>query len=148
MITTIKPRVAIDLRYQHFKHRVRDIDVFGTWYCHSRNNWEPCLALLPAGVRPARAVPCLVLLSNAWRWAEETCDHIECAEMALEFTLALGKNPGRNQDIIQVIETVRGRLLDLLMMPPLPNRPLELTGDVTITREGEVVMQRELHDDV
>ena len=142
----IKDRPILDLNFMHFDHRIKDIRVIGSWVLDGSR--DPCLVLVSIRAPLAECVPCVVPLASAWKWAEETCDHVECAGMAIDFCPHLGKNMNDNSDVIQIIWTVRERLHDLIMMPPAPARPLDLAGHATITHHGEIVAQKEVWDDV
>lgn len=144
--TLVKERPILDLNFTHFDHRIKDIRVIGSWMTDGSR--DPCLVLAHGRKDLQDITPCVVPLQSAWKWAEETCDNIECAMMAMDFCPHLGKNMNHNDDVIQVIWTVRERLHDLIMMPPAPRRPLELQGHVTITHGDDVVSQKDVWDDV
>jgi hypothetical protein len=146
LMTPVKERPVLDLNYIHFDHKIRDIRVIGSWIFVGSK--DPCLVLLPVGRNIQLCQPCVVPLESAFLWAEETCDPIECAQMALGFADNLGKNFNNTSHILQIIGTVRQRLHDLITMPPAPRRPLLITGHVTISHENEIVSQKDVLDDV
>jgi hypothetical protein len=144
--TPVKERPALDLMYMHFDHKIGDIRVIGTWLFIGNN--DPCLVLVPAHRSLAEVTPCVVPLSSAWKWAEETGNEYEAALLAIDFCPYLGKNQGNNDDIFQIMSVVRSRLDDLIRMPPAPKRPLSITGHMTKSLHGKIVEQRDIWDDV
>lgn len=115
--------VALDLRYVSWRKTTGKNHAYGTWLL-SGDAPEPCMVLLRGDVRPdsGKAVPCVIRLSDAWRWTDEVGDHVRCAIQVIDW-LACGflvGNPHDNNDIYAVITLVQSRLNDLLTMPPLP----------------------------
>ena len=132
----VDQKPVLNLKYRAFDHRIRNLRVIGTWLMDDPGK-QPCMVIVPAGVSLPKTTPCVVPLNHGHLWAEETCDEIEAATMAIEFCVALGLNPASTKDILQVLATVRDRLHDLILMPPTPPMDKELAGHLIIGRSDQ-----------
>lgn len=147
MDTHVKERPALDLAYQHFNHRIKDLRVIGSWLCIGKR--EPCLVIVEVNIPLPRTHPCVVPIGTMWEWAEEVEDQVKVAFMAIGFCEALSnKSPHNDDDIMQVIDTVRKRLHDLKQMPVAPLRDRKIAGHITVRQDGEIQTQRDIWDDV
>ena len=145
----VEERPALDLRYKHFDHQVSGgIRVIGTWV-HLDGRDEPCLVLVGAHQDLRKCVPCVVPLSVAWEWAEETGDEVRTAAKAIDFCTVLpGKSPLHTPDIVSVMDAVRGRLHDLITMPPAPLKERHVAGELIIHTSDERTIRKDIWDDV
>ena len=145
----VAERPVLDLSKVHFDHRIKDLRVMGSWIMNRQDHREPCLVILSAHHPIGTQTPCIVPLSNAWRWAEESGDELDAAIMAVNFCDSLPhKSIQSTADITQVLSTVRSRLHDLLQMPPAPPKELEIAGHVSIHTSDERTIQKDIWDDV
>lgn len=141
-------RPFLDLNYTQFDHRIKDLRVIGTWIV--KGDRQPCLVIGEGDGRPLHKInPCVVPLDSLWKWTEEAGDEVETALMAIGFCDQLDtKSPHSNTDIIQVMDTVRLRLLDLKNMPPAPLGPRRIAGDITVRTSDGRTIQKDVWDDV
>lgn len=149
MTTTfvVPERPVLDLSMRHFDHKIRGIRVIGTWL--TSGSREPVLVLVPSNKSLEKTIPCIITLTNAWKWTEDIGDMFWAAITAAGFAPALGLNPIIAADIDRILDVVRNRLSDLLAMPPSPPRPRNIAGDVTlIDNNTGSVIQKDIYDDV
>jgi hypothetical protein len=137
-------RHVLNLKYTAFDHTVGKLRVLGTWYLD--RYVEPCLVIVRAD-RPIQSqTPCVVLLASAYKWAEETGHEIEAAVMATAFADTLGLDAMREKDVFLVLDTVRGRLQDLIHMPEAPTMDRRLAGEaLALTTDGRTIA-REIYE--
>lgn len=140
----------IDLAYRAFDHQVGPVRVIGTWMNRTKDNPQqgPCLVLVPANRDLAKVTPCLVPMDNAWLWAEETCDEVECALMAMRFAEFLELDPANTSHVIAIMSAVRSRMADLLTMPIAPRKQKQVAGDITVLGSDGRTFQKEIKVDV
>jgi hypothetical protein len=140
-------RHALDLRQSHAAYRRGDVLVWITWL---RTSGEACIVLTPrrTPISHERIVPCIVPLSRAWAWAEETGDLRDVMTSAGLFCANLGFNPLNPNNVRKVIGIVRDHLGDLLSCPPMPTGERRVVADMTIiNRDSGRVLEREVRDD-
>lgn len=141
-------RHALDLRQSHAAYRRGDVLVWITWL---RTSGEACIVLTPRAARLSheRIIPCIVPLSRAWAWAEETGDLRDVMTSAGIFCANLGFNPLNPNNVRKVIGIVRDHLGDLLSCPPMEASPdRRVVADVTIVNKSTGrTMEREVQDD-
>ena len=117
-------RPALDLSEWHRPpKKYGDVLVYYTWL-RLQDEWQACLALVPATVMTSnkRVVPCIVPLSMAHKWAEETGDELDCMISAGHFCANLGFNPFNRKNPLKVMRIVRDNLHELLTIPPRDER--------------------------
>ncbi|WP_299671682.1 hypothetical protein [uncultured Roseobacter sp.] len=154
-------RPVLDLNYRTFDHMVEGIRVVGTWVFDK--DPEPCLVLLHPRRSVPKCVPCIVRLSNIWKWedygdakfnteAERSVaadGAREVARLCLDFAPYLGMNPKNPKALFRILTAVRKRTYDLVKMPPPPLRPLTETGSYQITNVNTgKTMEGELTDEL
>ena len=133
-----------------------DVLVYKTWLRRG-GVWEACLVLLaknwvsrmltaPVDERPA---PCIVPLSRAHVWAEETGDFQECLINAGYFCANLGFNPYNPKNPMKIIGIIRDLLDDLIRIPPrFDDAPREVTAEMeVIDNQTGKVKEIEVSDD-
>ncbi|MGP9790688.1 hypothetical protein [Roseinatronobacter sp. NSM] len=128
-------RPAIDLTVTYGPPISRgDVLVYKTWLRRG-GKWEPCLVLVPKGaiISNQRITPCIVPLSRAHVWAEETGDFQDCLISAGMFCANLGYNPYNPRNPMKIIGIVRDCLHDLLTIPPrFEDVPREVTAEMEV----------------
>lgn len=113
-------RAALDLSICHATFTRGDVVVWLTWLRRG-GRWEPAMVLTPKrmlSISHDRVTPCVVPMSRAWVWAEETGDYAECLLNAGVFCANLGFNPFNPKNPLKVIGIIRDHLGDLLTIPP------------------------------
>ena len=126
--------LALDLTKNHGTRTFGDITVFMTWHGSKQ---EPCIVLMPtAKIGHENVVPCVVALSTAWAWAEETGDGRHCARWSLMFAKWLGFNPHNVNDVMRITSVVRNCLGDLLTIPPRPNEKVVVADAIRTDEYG------------
>lgn len=133
-------RPVLDLNQIHFVHRVRDLDVIGTWLALGER-MHPALCLLRANRRKNEAViPCLVALPTAWIWADAPIgDYVQAYTTASEdFAEPLGFHGSNRKHVHQIMDTIKGRLGDLIGMPPLPLKHTIIAEVTMNTDQGTI----------
>ena len=131
-------RPAIDLTEWHKPpKRFGDVVVYYTWL-RRLDEWEACLALVPNlhFLSAQRAIPCIVPIAMAHKWAEETGDEYECLVSAGRFAASLGFNPYNPKNPLMVMRIIRDNLHDLLTIPP---RDARNSREKIVRAEMEVV---------
>lgn len=123
---------VIDLNHTHFEHVHRGIRVIGTWYIDpDTRQSEPCMVLMDANKpmrrkagKRDRAQPCVIMLSDMWKWTVETGDTMHVARNCHLWMSsgALPGTPGNMPDVFRITDAVLSRLRDLWSMPPMPAR--------------------------
>lgn len=145
-------RPALDLRRRRFEGSRHGIVVVGSWLNERGRSSQPCLVLLhPARpVAAGKTVPCVVPLSEAWRWAAhgDVGDPEHVARVVNDW-LANGYLPGNihsRRDRLAVLDAVNFYLPDLISMPPQPPADTAPVGEiVAIDRDtGRVITQSEV----
>lgn len=149
---------VLDLNNVAFQHITHGILVLGTWYMdRDTRTSEPCLVLLDAARRVARkrTIPCVVRLSNMWRWAPAPIGDPQFVSETIHDWLSSGALPGtagNKADTFRVLDAVMSRLRDVVYMPPLPVKAAVKhgavpVGDMTITEResGKPIHQVEVY---
>jgi hypothetical protein len=144
-------RHAIDLTVCHKPpKRHGSVTVFYTWL-RLADSWQACLALVPstALVSHDRVIPCIVPLSTAHKWAEETGDELDCMITAGRFCANLGWSPFNKRNVIKVMSVIRENLYDLLTIPPrMEDAPKMITAEMeVIDNQTGKVKEFEVSDD-
>jgi hypothetical protein len=140
---------ALDLTRYHWRHEHGDLTVYGTWWLGLDSGPRPCLVLIPTHKQHwEKAIPCVVMMDDAWRWSEKIGDPADAARQAFMFARALGLDINNVQNVFRVRSIINDHLGDLLGIPPMPNsmREMVVIGEVKVTdREGGTVIA---HDEV
>lgn len=143
-------RHALDLTVYHKVIPRGDVLVYCTWLRRG-GTWEACLVLIPrsAVLSVERVIPCIVPLSRAHVWAEETGDLLECMINAGYFCANLGFNPANPKNPLKVIGIIRDCLHDLLTIPPrFEDAPKIVTAEMEVTDNATgKVKEIEVSDD-
>lgn len=155
-IIHLDEKPVLDLSKVHFQHQQGSILVLGSWYMdRETRRSQPCLVLLDAKKKVARkrVIPCVIPLSDMWRWTLEMGDPVHVATNIHDW-LTCGALPGsaaNKRDVWNVMDAVQSRLRDLWAMPPLPfelavrNSAVPVgTIDVTERNTGKIVDQIEV----
>jgi len=131
-IDTDEYKAPYDLRISHACYSRGDILVWITW---NQTTGEAAMILTPRvdKISHERIIPCVIPLSRAWAWAEETGDEGDTVINAGLFCANLGFNPNNLKNVIRVMGIVRDHLGDLLSTPPRPRDHFAVTADVTVT---------------
>ena len=156
-------RPVLDLELRQFETTTNGVHVIGTWYMdEDERKAEPCIALVDASrrLRRGRVIPCIIPLSDAWKWNMQTGDPDYIWPLLRRWVRAgaLPGNPMGDRDLWAIFDAVQSRLSDLIAMPPIPAKgaikhsvaPKETVGIVTIRNEssGEVLQQAEVKANV
>lgn len=136
-MSTPRPRPALDLTRYHARHTHGDITVFLTWYGDGAGRAEPALALVPTyKIGHEGVTPCVVTLSNAWRWSAEIGDPHHCAQASLIFARLLGMDDTTMFGPMRIATMIQDHLGDLVLMPP-DYREREVMADAVLRdRDG------------
>lgn len=139
----------LDLRMYHVRYRITNIVAMVSWNLHTG---EPCIVLLPddrGGISFERHTPCVVPLSSAYMWAEETGDGAHCAGQAMRFAQALGRNCNDPQGLFRITAIIRDMLDDLVKCPPLASDARDKVADMIVTdNETGRIVEKEVSDHV
>ncbi|SDX73682.1 hypothetical protein [Roseicitreum antarcticum] len=143
-------RHALDLTVNHKVISRGDVLIYCTWLRRA-GQWEACLVLVPKGavLSAERVVPCIVPLSRAYAWAEETGDFGDCLINAGYFCANLGFNPVNPKNPMKIIGIIRDCLHDLLTIPPrYEDAPKTVTAEMEVTDNATgKVKEIEVSDD-
>lgn len=143
-------RPALDLTVYHKIIPRGDVLVYCTWLRRG-GQWEACLVLVPRRtvLSVERVVPCVVPLSRAHVWAEETGNLKDCLINAGYFCANLGFNPANPRNPLKIIGIIRDCLHDLLTTPPRwDDAPREITADMEVIDNATgKVTELEVSDD-
>lgn len=132
MNDTRKP--ALDLTRHHFLRPSGDLVVIGTWiYNADQEDHEPCLVILPR-YRTNGFKPCVVALSDAWKYNPEHNGPRYLAEISQIFLIMLGMEDCMS-NAHKVADLINSHLGDLLKMPPNPTSRI-IVADATMTVDG------------
>lgn len=118
-------RFAIDLTKTAFTQVHGDLTLYGTWI-ELEGDAQPCMVLMPTY---RNASPCVVLLSNAYRYYYEPSYLLATAKHFIE---VLGMTDDM-RNAMRIGELIHSRLDDLCAMPPKPNGDTEVVAEATIT---------------
>jgi hypothetical protein len=139
-------RSALDLTRYHFRRELGDITVFGTWWLPEDSGPIPCLVLFPTHVRAEEAVPCVVMIADAWRWSEAIGNPADCARQSFRFAQMLRLDTSNISNVFLVRSLIHDHLQDLLTMPPMPSdmRETVVLGEAKVTdHEGGQTIRHE-----
>jgi hypothetical protein len=130
---------ALDLTRYRNVYRHGDITVYETWWMADRDGPQPCLALVPSHARADQMVPCVVTLSDAWKWSEEIGDPRYAVHACFEFAKALGLSTSKATNIVRIRSMIVDHLGDLVSMPPIPQGMLRelITGEAKLTTHDD-----------
>lgn len=133
---------SLDLTKTHFIRPMvgKGITVYGTWWRNAQDQFRPCLVLLPTNRRIDRKTvkPCVVLVDDAFMWAEETGDPRYAAGAGMVMAEYLGSDP------ITVVNIIHGELSELMKIPPVPPGELVVVADGFSKDEDGKTIHREL----
>ena len=124
-LLSLDEKPVLDLRYRAFDHLCGAIRVIGSWYMDPETrSSQPCLVLIDATkpFRAGRVIPCIIPLSDMWKWTQEMGDGAHIARNIYDW-LHSGALPGHQDnksDAFRVMDAVQSRLRDLVTMPPMP----------------------------
>lgn len=103
----------------------------GSWYGQDDT---PCLVLVATRhFGTEEALPCVVPINNAWKWAEETGDPRYAVDNSMVFGRALGLNVADIRTPMKITSIIRDCLGDLLAMPVRPKDDKIVVADATVT---------------
>lgn len=113
---------ALDLTKYDFMRTVRDLTVYGAWITvtdeDGEEDDEPCLVIChTAKMSSDTLVPCVVLLSEAWRYDEPQTGHRHLLQVSERFVRAMGLNDNM-ANVHMVADAIHSHLLDLIKIPP------------------------------
>lgn len=136
---------VLDLSMYHTVRNLGAVSVYTTWYGATLAEAEPCLVLLSNTRRPQ--VPCVIRLSDAWKWDEHTGDARHCATMTALFMRALGWADDA-KSAAKLLILVQSCLGDLLSTPHKPVTEVRDVAEATITFESGRTKTVELREEV
>ena len=124
---------CINLTETHFRRRVGDFAVFGTWFRHEDGSTEPCLVITLADLFAGK--PAVVLLSAAYKYSQLAfAPAKDVAYQVREFARGLGRDD--LQTCIKLTDLINDSLTDLISMPP-DYRSKEVVADAEIVIDGK-----------
>ena len=137
MTTTRETTRAIDLEYYHFRQKHGDLTVFGTWWMGLEPEPQPCLCIIRTtdyGADPTGVCPGVVLLENAWVYADPPVGNVfKAADGSIRIAQALGMDSTLGRQ--RVFSIIKEHLGDLLFMPNRPALPTARVGASILSRE-------------
>lgn len=138
----------LDMRYTAWQHQYGDLTVYGSW---TLDNDQPCIVIVPTlnMMSNERVIPCIVRLSEAYLWAEETGDPAVTVRQAARFAEALRLDPLSPQVIARLHAIVDNSLHDLIHMPSFPRKAEgETAADLIATdpESGKIVHEGTITD--
>lgn len=136
---------VLDLSKFHTRRDLGAVTVYTTWYGATLAESEPCLVLIKAYGRPQ--VPCVIRLSDAWKWDEHTGDPRHCATMTALFARGLGWADDR-RNAAKLLLLIQSCLGDLLTTPPKPVSEIRDVAEATITYSSGKTKTVELREEV
>lgn len=137
---------SLDLTRYAWKRELGDITVYGTWFGAEQ---DPALVLVPT-MRQSwqKTTPCVVPLTNAWKWDEFTGDPAGCARTCVQFAGFLGFNPMSSMTVQRIASIIRDHLGDLLHIPPKPTEQRIVVADAFLTDEAGKTRHVEVSENV
>ncbi|WP_373078593.1 hypothetical protein [Zhongshania sp.] len=121
-------RATLDLTRYHWVQTHGDLTLYGTWIAMDEDDIQPCMVLMPT-FRHRDGQPCVVLLSNAYRYYYDPGHLLATAR---HFISMLGMEDNM-RNCSRVGELIHSRLDDLCSMPPPPRQDTEVVAEATIT---------------
>jgi hypothetical protein len=114
-------RHALDLTVTHRTFKRGDILVWLTWLRRA-DRQEACMVLTPSNIMVTheKVIPCVVPLSQAWKWTEEVGDEDHAMITGAIFCANLGFNPYNPKNVFKIVGIIREYLGDLISTPPRP----------------------------
>ena len=88
-----------------------------------------------AKITHQRIRPCVVPLSDAHLWAEETGDVAYFSNAAAMFAENLGKDGSNPMHVGQVLSVIHDEIGELMQLPPVPPGEVIVAADAVIRRE-------------
>lgn len=143
------PKPALDLTMHTFMRESKELTVFGTWiYDHEEEDHEPCLVLVKTNaVGTDKIVPCVVLLSEAWRYEDPGSGHWHLLMIARKFVKAMGLDDNMTNTHM-VADAIHTHLLDLIKLPPRPTEQDTSRGaEAVIVGPDGKSMSLEMYED-
>lgn len=127
-------RADLDLTQVHFQLTYGPITLFGTWFGAER---KPALVLLPTTkIGREEAIPCVIPLASAWKWAESTGDPAHAARVSVMFAQHMGLDAYNPHQVIRITSIVRDHIGDLLAIPPKPTERVVVADAVRTDEHG------------
>lgn len=136
---------VLDLSRYHTRREVGDLIIFTTWYGARLDLTEACLVITPARHRHFK--PCIILMSEAWRWEPTIGDPEHSARMAGLYLQGLGMVMNK-KNVINLMLLIHSCLGDLLSTPPKPVTATRDIAEATITTASGKKKTLELKEDV
>lgn len=127
-------RYDLDLTQTHFERRYGDVTAFGTWFGKDR---RPALVLVPTNKLGSEyIVPCVVPISQAWVWDENTGDGAHCARVSCLFATNMGFGFD-TMKIMKITSIIRDCIGDLLNIPPKPTERIVVADAIRTDEHGK-----------
>lgn len=137
---------ALDLTRYAFKRTFGDITAYGTWYGKEH---DPVLVLIPTYRQShEKTTPCVVPLTNAWKWDEMMGDPEGCAHTCVKFASLMGFDPLSRITAQRIASIIRDNIGDLLHIPPKPVEHMEVVADAFMTDESGKTKHLEVSEHV
>ena len=125
---------ALDLTKTQWQRSFGDVTALGSWF---GKDATPCIVLVASrSLGTERAIPCVVMLNNAWMWDEEIGIPSYAVKNSITFADALGLNAADPRSVIRVTSIIHECLQDLLTMPPRPKGDQVVVADAIITDQS------------
>ncbi|MDO8415497.1 MAG: hypothetical protein Q7S87_04730 [Agitococcus sp.] len=123
---------CINLAETHFRRRVGDFAVFGTWYRYGDGKTEPCLVITLANMFDGK--PAVIPLSAAYKYSQMAfAPPLAVAQQVREF--ATGFKRDNFQTVVELTDLINDSLTDLYSMPP-DYRARRVVADADIVIDG------------
>lgn len=123
---------CINLAETHFRRRVGDFSVFGTWYRYIDGQVEPCLVITLANMFEGK--PAVIPLSAAYKYSQMAfAPPAAVAQQVREFAIGLGRD--NFQTVVDLTDLINDSLTDLYSMPP-DYRQRRVVADADIVIDG------------
>jgi len=144
---------ALDLTEYDFVRTFRDLTIYGTWMtvredAESEEEEEPCLVLCHTlSMSTDKLVPCVVLLSEAWRYDDPRSGHHHLLSVARRFVTAMRLNDNM-ANVHMIADAIHSHLLDLIKIPPKDHEQDRTRGaEATIVGPDGKRLSIEAYDD-
>lgn len=123
---------CINLAESHFRRRVGDFAIFGTWYRYGDGTTEPCMVITLADM--FRGKPAVIPLSAAYKYSQMAfAPPAAVAEQVREFAIGFGRDD--LPTVIALTDLINDSLTDLYSMPP-DYRPRLVVADAEVKING------------
>lgn len=141
--------VALDLRYRAWTKVHGDLTFIGSWMREENSQFTSVMVIVRTGEESSdHNIPCIVPVTEAWRWSEELGDPRGAARTTAEFLEAL-RMSFTKRNAIRLTSLIHDHIGDLLAIPPFASLGVEqvVTADLIRIDHGTgEITEQEIRD--